>query len=215
MKHPAAPDAPLDTNDLEQAALYALSALSASEMEAVERDYRERRAFWAEVRSLRDAAAGLAESGPRASPKRDLWPDVAARLAHVRPGPTAGEAERVQPWKRWTQESAPECLVPADDAAFEPTDIAGIHVRRLFVDEPNDRITMLVRMAPGTAYPAHRHGGVEECFVLQGDLEIGATTELRAGDYQRMDVDSVHEVQSTRGGCVLLITSSRHDELLG
>src|SRR4029077_15255305 len=98
---------------------------------------------------------------------------------------------------------------------FEPTSIEGIDVRRLFVDEGADRVTMLIRMAPGTAYPAHRHGGVEECFVLEGDLEIGEEFEMNAGDYQRMDGGSAHPLQSTRGGCLLLLSSSRHDELLG
>lgn len=211
----SAPRAPLDQDALELAALYALSALSGPEMEAVERDHRGHAAFWAEVRSLRDAAAGLAETGPRAKPKRDLWPAIRARVSA--PPESASRAQPLkQPWKRWQADPAvASCVVNGDDGAFEPTDIEGIRVRRLFVDEPADRVTMLVRMDAGTSYPGHRHGGVEECFVLQGDLCVGAATELHAGDYQRMDKDSDHAVQSTRAGCLLLITSSRHDERHG
>ncbi|MSR61377.1 MAG: hypothetical protein EXS08_02865 [Planctomycetes bacterium] len=205
----------LDQDALELAALYALSALGAPEMEALEREHRGDLAFWAEVRSLREAAAGLAETGPRAKPKRDLWPAIRARVStpSSAPPPSASSA---QPWKRWQADPAvTACVVNGDDSAFEPTDIPGIRVRRLFVDEPADRVTMLVRMDAGASYPAHRHGGVEECFVIQGDLSVGDATQLHAGDYQRMDKDSDHAVQSTRGGCVLLITSSQHDELLG
>jgi anti-sigma factor ChrR (cupin superfamily) len=77
---------------------------------------------------------------------------------------------------------------------------------------------MLVRMEAGTSYPAHRHAGFEECFVLAGDLEIEgepgeAALEMRAGDYQRMEGGSRHARQSTRAGCLLFITSSREDEL--
>ena len=207
------PHAPLDQDALELAALYALSALSGLEMEAVERDLRSHAAFWAEVRSLRDAAAGLAETGPRAKPKRDLWPAIRAR---VKSEPAADARVPAQVWKRWQPDALADfALVRGDESSFEPTDIAGIRVRRLFVDEEADRITMLVRMDAGTSYPAHRHAGVEECYVLQGDLWIGAELELHAGDYQRMELGSRHVVQSTRKGCLLLIASSQHDELLG
>ena len=206
----------LDAAALELAALYALSALSSAEMEEVERDWRERPDFWAEVRSLRDAAAGLAESGPRRKPRRDLWPEIRARVtASTQSPPPGGEVEQ-QIWKQWRGGPMPEnWVLGASEGAFEPTAIAGIAVRRLFVDEGADRVTMLVRMQPGTAYPAHRHGGAEECYVLAGDLSIGEELQLRSGDYQRMDEGTVHPVQSTRSGCLLLIASSRHDELVG
>ena len=203
---------PLDQNELELAALYALSALTEIELDTVARDFRERGEFWNEVRSLRAAAAGLAESGPRARPRKDLWPAIRAR---VRAGREPDAVAPSQLWKGWAGERFPELLRRADEGAFEPTDIAGISVRRLFVDDAADRVTMLIRMEAGTAYPAHRHGGAEECYVLSGDLWIGSAIEMHAGDYQRMDQGSLHEVQSTRAGCVLLVTSSRHDELLG
>ncbi len=213
--------AALDQDALELAALYALSALSPAETEAVERDQRACAAFWAEVRSLRDAAAGLAEAGPRARPRRDLWAEIRARLAPppVAEAPAAARPVQVwktaQVWKAWRAEDTAHTLVPGSKAAdFEPTGFPGVHVRRLAVDEDADRVTMLIRMEPGTSYPAHVHGGAEECFVLEGDLEIGAELEMRAGDFQRMERGSRHPVQSTRGGCLLLLTSSRHDELL-
>jgi len=37
---------------------------------------------------------------------------------------------------------------------------------------------------------------------------------MRAGDYQRAETGSTHPVQSTRGGCLLLLTSSLRDELV-
>lgn len=206
----------LNEHELELAALYALSALSGLEMEALEREQRDRAAFWAEVRSLRDAAAGLAESGPRARPRRDLWPAIQARIgaADARSTPSSSDL-RTQVWKSWRATGEPDAMtIAARDGAFEPTDIPGIRVRRLSVDEEADRITMLVRMDAGTAYPAHRHGGAEECYVLEGDLEIVGKQELQAGDYQRMETGSLHPIQRTRKGCLLLITSSRHDELV-
>ena len=212
----------LDQAALELAALYALSALAPAEMEEVAHAWRERPAFWAEVRSLRDAAAGLAESGPRKKPRRDLWPEIRARIGAPSSDRARADGPRSQAgaaapqvWKHWRGGVLPASWVlTAQEGDFEATDIAGIAVRRLFVDEEGDRVTMLVRMAPGTAYPAHRHGGIEECYVLAGDLAVGEGTTLRSGDYQRMDTGSLHPVQSTRDGCLLLIASSRHDELV-
>lgn len=205
----------LDQAALELAALYALSALATDEMAAVERDWRDHPEFWAEVGSLRDAAAGLAEVGPRAQPRRDLWPAIRARVGHAPPSSSAASSEvRTQVWKQWRGAGDPATVVPAAASPFEPTAIAGVRVRRLHVDERGERVTMLVRMDAGTAYPAHRHAGVEECYVLEGDLSIGTATEMHAGDYQRMDTGSTHPVQSTRGGCLLLVTSSQHDELV-
>lgn len=201
----------LDPAALELAALYALSALAPDELAAVERDWREVPEFWAEVRSLRAAAAGLAAVGPRARPRRDLWLEIRARLegACAPRDPAA-----VQVWRRWRATGAPSQVVVGAAGDFEPTDIPGIRVRRLFVDEPAGRVTMLVRMDPGTAYPAHRHAGQEECYVLEGDLEIGSEVELHAGDYQCMAAGSFHPVQATRAGCLLFLTSSVHDELV-
>ena len=68
-------------------------------------------------------------------------------------------------------------------------------------------------MAPGTSYPGHRHAGVEECYVLEGDLRVGDLV-MRAGDYQRAAIGSVHGVQSTEGGCLLLVLMSDRDERL-
>jgi quercetin dioxygenase-like cupin family protein len=125
----------------------------------------------------------------------------------------------VQTWKSWEAvESsglgAPGLsLVAMGASAFEPTAIPGITTRRLAVDRPARRVSMLVRMEPGTRYPSHRHGGAEECYVIAGDLRVG-DVNMRAGDFQRAEAGSVHPVQSTDGGCLLLITSSLDDELL-
>lgn len=209
----------LNQEALEQAALYALSALSAPEMEALEREYERCAPFWREVRSLRDAAAGLAEVGAHVRPRRDLWPEIRARLAATRPAPDEPRPVGPQVWREWRATpvslTTPSVVSAAEDEAFEATGFPGVRVRRLAVDEAADRVTMLIRMEPGTSYPAHRHAGAEECFVLAGDLEIGTEIEMRAGDFQRMEHGSRHAAQSTRAGCLLLITSSRNDELLG
>jgi anti-sigma factor ChrR (cupin superfamily) len=121
----------------------------------------------------------------------------------------------VQLWKNWITNVPPEDLViqRRSEGTWESTGVEGVTVKRLFLDAERGYVTMLVRMAPGSSYPSHRHGGYEECYVLQGDLSVGDTV-LHAGDYQRAEGGSVHLVQSTKDGCLLFIVSSQHDELL-
>ena len=142
-------------------------------------------------------------------PPASVWNRIRARIDNP---------SDVQPWKQWPDAVAEGGIVygaaSATDADWEPTAIEGIEVRALTVDRDADRTTMLVRMAAGTSYPPHRHAGPEECWVLEGDLTVGAE-RMRAGDFQRMETDSVHPTQSTDGGCLLLITSSLSDELIG
>lgn len=128
-----------------------------------------------------------------------------------------------RPWRRWNKTApagsstegfgAGMYAITADEGSWTPVGIPGISVKRLATDPARRSVTMLVRMGPGTAYPRHRHGGLEECYVLSGELRVGERT-LRAGDYQLCETDSIHAVQSTREGCLLYITSSQDDELL-
>jgi anti-sigma factor ChrR (cupin superfamily) len=119
----------------------------------------------------------------------------------------------VDPWKTWTPDpaGARPLIVRSSESAWEPTSVPGIQAKRLAVDVEHDRVTMLVRMAPGSAFPGHRHAGAEECYVLSGDLRFDEQV-MRAGDYQLCPAGSSHSVQSTVEGCLLLLVSSRHDE---
>ena len=172
-----------------------------------------------ETASLRAATGELAAAGPAIDPPERVWQRVAQR---VRGEPTPA----IQTWKRWTADAlgaggaAGAAAVPADmlfrgasERDWEPTGAPGVEARRLFVDPAADRVTMMVRMAAGTSWPAHVHAGPEECYVLAGDLRVDEL-HMHAGDYQRAEAGSRHGVQSTEGGCTLLLVSSLHDTLV-
>jgi anti-sigma factor ChrR (cupin superfamily) len=205
----------------ELAALYAVGAFTPAETTAFEEHLAtgcER--CEAELRALDPLVAALyATIGP-VPPAPERRSELLARVA-------AGDAEPPdvasgalpplpdpQVWREWGGDDlALDVVIPqAATAGWEPTGIDGVEVRRLFVDRANDRMTALVRMAPGTAYPQHVHNGPEECLVLDGDLHAGHHA-FRAGDYQRMAPGSHHGIQSTEGGCLLLIVSSLSDEI--
>lgn len=181
----------------------------------------------AEVESLARTARDLTLVAPEATPPPGLWSKVLQRVREsgararpdhgAKPHESARGDEATQIWKGWSADARPDAagftFLASAENAYEPTAVPGIEARKLFVDRAAGRVTMLVRMQPGTAYPPHVHADFEECFVLAGDLTVG-THRMKAGDYQRAETGSTHAVQSTENGCVLLLVSSLHDELV-
>ena len=115
----------------------------------------------------------------------------------------------MQTWKAWKESPAPDASEPAvdrfvrhDEGGFEATGAAGVSVRRLHLDPVRRTATMLVRMEPGSSYPSHRHGGLEECYVLSGDLRHDDRV-MRGGDYEVVSEGSKHGRQWTEDGCLL------------
>ena len=85
----------------------------------------------------------------------------------------------------------------------------GIFCKVLATDTERDRVSMLVRLAPGTDYPPHRHDGIEELHMLDGVLIVDDTT-YHPGDYRRAEPGTVdHRVWSETGCTCVLVTSFR------
>jgi len=87
--------------------------------------------------------------------------------------------------------------------------VHGVSCKLLATDTQNDRVSMLVRLAPGVDYPAHTHAGVEELYLLQGDLWIDGR-KLYPGDYHRGEPGTADDhVWSVTGCTGILVTSTR------
>ncbi|MEP6961523.1 MAG: cupin domain-containing protein [Acidobacteriota bacterium] len=84
----------------------------------------------------------------------------------------------------------------------------GIDIKLLHTDTDRRYNTLLMRMAPGSRYGAHVHGGVEEIFMLSGEAHLAGVV-VRAGDYCRADTNSIHEEAVSETGCLMLIIASR------
>lgn len=164
------------------------------------------------------------DQSPRFSP--EVAEEIAFRAAPIDPPSELRDhlldrarrdagAERIQVFKSWkpaAEKGRGLAIVRAGEGEWVDSS-PGVRFKQLAVDEERRYVTMLVRMDPGTSYPCHRHGGAEECYVIEGDLSV-AGEELGPGDYQLAPAGSDHEVQSTKGGCLLLIVSSQDDELI-
>ena len=197
---------------------YSLHQLAPATARAFEEHVAQCPVCAGELRSQQALLGAVALAAPPVEPRAGLRDELLARVRGRPSAPAQSAPNDVQVWKQWKpapgSEAGPiELLRRAGEGAFEPTGVAGVTVRRLYVDPARDRGAMMVRMEAGTSYPAHRHGGTEECYVLSGDLRIGERV-MKAGDFEVVQRDSVHAVQSTREGCLLLICSSLSDELL-
>jgi anti-sigma factor ChrR (cupin superfamily) len=107
--------------------------------------------------------------------------------------------------------------IPSEVPAWQQPeweDVApGISCKLLATDAERDRVSMLVRLAPGTAYPPHRHAGVEELFLLDGELWI-EDRKLHPGDYNRAEPGTADQRVWSQTGCMHLrphhLTQRRH-----
>jgi anti-sigma factor ChrR (cupin superfamily) len=158
--------------------------------------------------AFREAFAAVGHAVPTAYPP----PHVRDRLMN-RIGEASVLNEGAQVWKAWREQPASGVhIVRSNDEHWESVH-PGIRAKRLYVDTTRDTVTMLIRMDPAASYIPHRHGGPEQCFVLEGDLHDGDLV-VTAGDFQCAAEGSVHGAQWTTSGCLLLIVSSLKDELL-
>lgn len=109
-----------------------------------------------------------------------------------------------------TPGGSPEVL-DARESAWEEV-AAGISCKLLATDAEKDRVSMLVRLAPGAAYPPHRHAGVEELYLLDGELIIDGKT-LHPGDYNRAEPGTGDQHVWSETGCTCVLLTSTRDVL--
>jgi anti-sigma factor ChrR (cupin superfamily) len=173
----------------EQVAEYALGALSASENPAFATHLDGCPACRDELASLRPIVDGFVDwPTDIVRPPTPLWERLAQRIG-VDPSPPLAP--------RWEEEPAWKEVAP------------GISCKLLATDPERHRVSMLVRLAPGVAYPPHRHAEVEELHLLDGELWI-EDRKLVPGDYNRAEPGtSDRRVWSETGCTCVLVTSSR------
>ena len=134
---------------------HALHALPSSEVSVVEGNLTACADCRQDLETLRpivDSFVSWPTDVLRPSPS--LWGRLAQRIAAEtgeEPMPAAAPRLAQPEWK----EVAP-----------------GISCKLLAADAETDRVSMLVRLAPGAEYPPHQHAGVEELHLLHGELWI-------------------------------------------
>lgn len=88
----------------------------------------------------------------------------------------------------------------------------GIRCKLLATDAQRHRISMLVHLDPGAAYPPHTHAGVEELHLLDGELWIDER-KLYPGDYNRGEPGEGDQRVWSETGCTCILITSTKDVL--
>ena len=88
----------------------------------------------------------------------------------------------------------------------------GISCKLLATDAERHRVSMLVRLLPDTHYPPHTHAGLEELFLLEGELWIN-DRKLFPGDYNRAEAPTSDKRVYSETGCTCVLITSTKDIL--
>jgi len=174
--------------------LYALHVLPAGEVPAVEAQIAACADCRQEVETLRPIVGAFAAWPTDVlRPAGSLWDRLAARI-----GAETGQPVLAEP--------APPVQPDWDEAG------PGISVKLLATDPEKDRVSMLVRLAPGADYPPHTHAGVEEVYMLQGVLIVD-DKKLHPGDYLRSEPGTSDRRVWSETGCTCVLLTSTSDIL--
>lgn len=175
---------------VEEVLLHVLQAHPAADVPAI----KSHIAGCPECRQELETARSIVDAWPTdvLRPSTSLWGRVAERIGTVPDAVPAAQSEWTEP--EW-QEAAP-----------------GISCKLLATDTERDRVSMLVRLGPGVDYPPHRHAGVEELHLLEGELVVDEKT-LYPGDYIRAEAGSADARVWSGTGCTCVLITSPSDEL--
>jgi anti-sigma factor ChrR (cupin superfamily) len=166
----------------ESAALAALGLLPARDSMAVPRSA---------IADAAQAAALLAETLPLVTPPPSLKQRLMARVDAF-------------------EQLRPVADIRRDEDTWISAGAPGVEMKRLFDEPALGRSTYLIRMQPGARIPKHRHGDVEQCLVLDGDIRWGDIVYER-GDFIAMGRDTEHPEIYSQNGNLLLLISGHND----
>ncbi|MBI1759795.1 MAG: cupin domain-containing protein [Acidobacteria bacterium] len=181
----------------EQAALYALGALSQHEASAfTERLAEDNVAYAAELQPFERVVATLGFSAPEAVPsslvRERLLSNIAATPRTAKSVPAAPLTNQLVA-TRYREIHWKDCG-------------NGVLAKLLFKDPVARTITTLYKLAPGTTFTEHTHPGAEQCFILEGDFIVNGEC-FGPGDFHCATRGSTHQhITTTQGTTLLVIT---------
>jgi ChrR Cupin-like domain len=93
---------------------------------------------------------------------------------------------------------------------WQPHPVPGVTIAILHTDPKTRRLSALVRCQPGVHYPVHRHAGIEEILMLEGNFICNGNT-YGVGDYLLSGSGSAHDPESP-DGCLFFVRTSMDDQ---
>ncbi len=178
-----------------QVAAYAIHALPPGEAAALEAHIASCSHCRQELEALRPVAGSFV-----------FWPNDVLR-------PPASLQQRLA--RRIAEDTGQALVAPPIREWVEPDweQVApGIFCKLMATDTKAHRVSMLVRLLPGVEYPPHTHAGLEELFLLDGELWIN-DRKLYPGDYNRAEAGSGDTRVWSETGCTCVLVTSTRDML--
>jgi anti-sigma factor ChrR (cupin superfamily) len=200
MKHSEA-----HTDLIENAALYALGALSQDEARSFEDHLGEGCDICRdEVEAFKEVAAVLSFGVTEESPSVEVKQKLQLKL---------DEEQRTRSEERTSILVSSQFLsVHSDQGEWKEVQ-KGVLVKQLFIDKRTGIATALVRMMPGMSLPRHRHNEVEQFYIIEGDCHVQGEV-LGPGDYHCAGPGSIHATTYTVGGTLFLLVAPEKYEVL-
>jgi hypothetical protein len=186
----------------ELAPLYTLDLLDLEERLWVEAQVLECPDLAEELASYQTAVGLLPYAAPPMPMSADLKDRLFDRLGLAPIEAEASSSPAVSP-------DPAMFAVRSGDRQWQPHRMPGVEVAVLFNDTVNRMRSLVVKVAAGVTYPLHQHHGIEEIYMLEGELDLFGEIYL-AGDYIRSHPNSCH-APSTSTGCMFLIRTSIDD----
>ena len=88
------------------------------------------------------------------------------------------------------------------DLEWQDTQFEGIQMKPLYQDDEKGELTCLLKWAPGTKLPFHKHPEIEQSYVIEGSF-YDHDGKASAGQYVWRTPGSFHETHSDEG-CIIL-----------
>lgn len=165
---------------------------------------------WTELRGeFGDAVVDALALSVAAAPPPHLKDRILSRIASDSEGP-ARQASLPAGGRRILPGVS---AVLVADVPWMPAELFGLDFKILHRDDARGYTTRLLRFAPGSTYPAHRHGATEEVFIVSGSVVLNGVT-LRAGDYCRSEAGTSETAAFSAEGGMAIIVSSDADQFV-
>lgn len=165
--------------------------------------WRRASAYRPEDASVVGWIMNLARRGTRAASQPDE-PHAGALVAYRRALDVLAELSREQPLEI-------EGTSPIDSSDWQEAG-RGVSYQVLARDPERARVSMLVRLSPGASYPPHTHAGVEELYLLDGELRIDSKKVI-PGEFYRAEAGSSDQLVWSGTGCTCVLLTSTEDIL--
>ncbi len=193
----------MNCDELQQlAALEALGVLDGPEADRLRERLSQDAAARAELARFLEVSNGLLSALPRQRPSTLVRARVLERI-------------RATPQRSAQAETTPSSLPPpppappglhfiGPDAPWMPAPVPGARFKLLSAGPQQGYVMLLIELAPGAGYPEHDHPGVEEMYVLTGDLQTEGRS-LGPGDFLHGEPGSHHHELHSIGGCTAIM----------